>query len=195
MKNKVSWLVTLLSGLILFSGSIIWANSSYNNYLVRSKDETVVGVVRGYSYGNYVVTEMHYIPYVLKLLGIALVITGLFALIFNKTVRQCCNIKTTAISLGLSSMAACGVYCFLTLFIISVFSSSKGYPYDYPTSKAGCIISLLIFIVLFVSYIIVRKDTLKIKGVVIDILLCILYFPSFFCMVGVAESILSKLVQ
>ena len=113
-------------------------------------------------------------------LGLSLFVGGLFCLVFSKTVLANCTLKTTALSLGISLVGATGFYCFITwLTIIAFHNCIKLHPIRYPASIIIGLLSLVAFILLIVIYCKLRKRIFSVKGLVIDILTCILVLPFF----------------
>jgi hypothetical protein len=116
-------------------------------------------------------------------LGLSLFVGGLFCLVCSKTVLENCTLKTTALSLGISLVGATGLYCFITWLTIVTFDNwiepIKLYPLRYPGSIIIGLLSLFAFILLIVIYCKLRKRIFSVKGLVIDILTCILVLPFF----------------
>lgn len=119
-------------------------------------------------------------PFVLILFGTAIVLSSLFCLIFRKTVKEHCSIKTSILSLALSAVGALGMFCFIEWLIIVGWNSMKFYPIVYYASIIIGIISLITAILLLVLYITERKKQPSVKGIIIDVLLMLLYFMAFF---------------
>lgn len=86
-------------------------------------------------------------------LSIAMLLSGLFCLLFSKTVRKHCTIKTTAISLGLSGVGAAGLACLLIWFSIAAFGSVSAYPIRYPASILLGMLSLVAFMILIAVFV------------------------------------------
>ena len=117
---------------------------------------------------------------VLVLLGIALIISAVFCLLFSNTVKTHCNIKTSLISLGLSSIGALSVLCALLWFEFVSFHETSKHPLIYPVSVLLGVVCLFVFFLLIMFYMKLRKNNWSVKGLVIDILTSIIYFPAFF---------------
>ncbi len=116
----------------------------------------------------------------LILIGITLILTVLFCIIFKKTVKNNCTVKTTAISLGLSLSGALGLVCFFVWLPIAYFGEVSLYPISYPVSIIGAYLCLVVFLSLCAWYIFCRIKNKSFKGVVIDVLTSALYLPVFF---------------
>ena len=113
-------------------------------------------------------------------IGVVLIIAGLFCLVFSKTVKASCSIKTTALSLGISASGAAGLYCFFLWAVIAGFGETLKHPIEFTGSKIGGFICLALFILQIVFYIKQRKAFKSVKGIVIDVLTSILFLPTFF---------------
>lgn len=123
-------------------------------------------------------------PIALILLGISVVISSGFCLLFSKTVNKHCNIKTSAISLGLSGVGAAGLVCALWCFAIVMFDGSSKFPIEYPVSISLGVLCFLAFILLIGLYFMVRGKNWSIIGVIIDVLTSIVYLPAFFWIIS-----------
>lgn len=118
-------------------------------------------------------------PVLFVLLGAALALTGLFSLIFNKSVSKNCAPKTSLIALALSVFGATGLNCFFFCFVCAAFGEKAAYPRAYPASAAGMIISLVAFLALIFWYVVERRKKISVFGVVCDVALSIVYLPFF----------------
>jgi len=179
MKGKRYSLLALLLGFIILLAGIMLP------YLCMhlTPDNGSTGIIGGADARTYQFLASRLLgglPYVLALLGIALVISSGFCLIFSKTVKIHCNIKTSAISLGLSGVGALGLNCVLWWFTIVAFGKMSSYPIEYPVSILLGLLSFFAFVGLIVLYFKVRKANLSLIGIAIDVLTSIIYLPTFF---------------
>lgn len=111
-------------------------------------------------------------PLCLILLGIALIITGLFSLVFSKTLREHCTPKMSALILASSAVGGLGEVSIL-MWLQS--------PNPKPISAIiVSVIALIAFIALVAWYCKERKAEWSWKGALIDLLTCMLYSPAFF---------------
>lgn len=111
-------------------------------------------------------------PLCLILLGIALIITGLFSLAFQKTLREHCTPKMSALALALSIVGGLGE--------VSILMCLQG---PNPTSVLTIIVGVIAvigFVALVAWYCKERKAQWSWKGALIDLLTCMLYSPAFF---------------
>ena len=108
---------------------------------------------------------------VLKYLGGALILTGIFALLFENTVKNNSTVKTALLSFGLSGLTAAGLGCLFNVLFIVFFSHPDKHPYEYPLSIAVGLICLAVFTVILCLYIKERMKIRKFKGIIIDICL------------------------
>lgn len=113
-------------------------------------------------------------------LGIPLVLTSLFCLIFPNFVRENFSIKTTALALGISATGCLGLWCVLECLAILAFASPSEHPIAYPASIIVGVLSLILFIILFALYCKARKGEVKIVGIILDVLTGALFLPFFF---------------
>ena len=125
-------------------------------------------------------------------LGICLIITAVFCLIFAKTVEACCSIKTSLISYALSVVGAAGLGVAFLCYGIAAFHEISMHPVTYPVSYFLGILCLYAFVILILIYCRFRRRHWSVKGFIIDILTSILYLPSFFCFFCYLYRILSK---
>ena len=117
---------------------------------------------------------------ILLTLGIPLVLTSLFCLIFPNFVRENFSIKTTALALGISATGCLGLCCVLEGLAILAFASPKKHPIAYPASIAAGLLALILFLILFALYCKARKGEVKIVGIILDVLTGALFLPFFF---------------
>lgn len=130
---------------------------------------------------------------VLILLGISVVISSGFCLVFSKTVSTHCNIKTSAISLGLSGVGALGVCCVLWWVTLTAFGEASKHPVEYPVSVGLGMLSFMVFVFLIGLYFIVRRKNWSIKGIVLDVLTSLLYLPSFFMIISLIHAAFNRI--
>ncbi len=115
----------------------------------------------------------------LMLFGTALIVTGVFCLIFAKTVKTHGTIQTSAIALSLSAGGALGLLYVLVWYEIVVFGEMSRHPIEYPFSIVLGLIYLLAFAALIIWYVKRRKGRWSVKGVAMDIGTVLLYLPAF----------------
>ncbi len=179
MLKKFS-ITALVAGLIFVILSIIIPFIMINDYIDQNGS---IGIIGGADTPtiHFIMWQMFggYFIYIL-ILGILLTLSGSFCLIFGKTILENCSLRTTVISLLISVFGAQGLVCFLNWFIIVSFHEMSKSPIAYPLNITLGIISLLALIIFIYFYIKARKENLKIKGIVIDILTSIITLPIFF---------------
>ena len=180
MKLKIFSLLTLLIG-VLFS--IIGAIVPFITLQSYASHNGSIGIIGGADTPTYefvVFRIMNGWPFIAILFGITLIVSALFCLIFPQTVKNNCNIKTTALSLGLSAVGAAGLVCAFLWFTIVSFSEMSKHPIEYPVSVLLGIFCFFVFVVLIALYLKARKINWSIKGFCIDILISVIYLPTFF---------------
>lgn len=146
-----------------------------------------MGIVGGADWPTYQFLLSHAFngwPIALILLGISVVISSGFCLLLSRTVSTHCNIKTSAISLGLSGVGAAGLACAFRWLAIVMFDGSSKFPIEYPVSISLGVLCFLAFILLIGLYFMVRMKNWSIIGVIIDVLTSIVYLPAFFWIIS-----------
>lgn len=181
MKLKIFALILLLVGCLLL-GAVIGLP-----LLVQEGAQGAVTIIGGADWPTtqYLLDRlMHSVNGCLLLWGIALSLTGLFCLIFTKTVKTHCTVKTSAIALGASLVTAAGVTFGLILFSVAItvaaFGGASQYPVRVPVSVVMGTLCFLAFVGLMALYCRCRKEKRSAAGVVLDVVTGILYLPAFF---------------
>ena len=180
MKLKQMSLLTLLTGVLFSIIGVIIPFITLKNYTYQNGAIGIIGGADTPTYEFVVFRILNGWPFVTILFGSALIVSALFCLIFSKTVKNNCSIKTTVLSLGLSAVGAAGLVCAFLWFSIVSFGEMSKHPIEYPVSVLLGIISFLGFIVLIALYLKIRKTNWSIKGFIIDVLTSIIYLPTFF---------------
>ncbi len=126
----------------------------------------------------------------LLLFGGAIALSGLFALIFTKTVDENCYAETSIVALALSADVGLGFYS----VILCLSCSFLSHPDNHPIRLLGGIliglIAFALFIILLYYYTQLRKESPSKKGVLIDILFSFTFIaPFFFLFIEVGERI------
>lgn len=119
-------------------------------------------------------------PVALISIGITLIISAVFCLVFSKTVKVHCGLTTSIISLSLSAVGGLGVFCVFWWYAIVVFHEMSKHPIEYPVSVILGLLCFFAFVALIVMYCILRIKKWSFKGVIIDILTSIVWLPTFF---------------
>ena len=119
-------------------------------------------------------------PLCLILLGIALIITGLFSLAFSGAIKNHCTVKTSTLSVAISAVGGLGVVLANMWFIVAAFGTKPRYPDTNLPSVLVSVIAVIAFIALVAWYCKERKAQWSWKGALIDLLTCMLYSPAFF---------------
>ena len=180
MKLKQISLLTLLTGAMFSIIGVIVPFITLQNYTSQNGAIGIIGGADTPTYEFVVFRIMNGWPFVAILFGITLIVSALFCLIFSKTVKNNCNIKTTALSLGLSAVGAAGLVCAFLWFSIVSFGEMSKHPIEYPVSILLGIVCFFAFVVLIALYFIARKINWSIKGFCIDILTSVIFLPTFF---------------
>lgn len=151
--------------------------------LVNQSQSNSIGIIGGGDNPtmNFILSRLvGTLPGLAFLLGVPLVLSSIFALIFKKTVSNCCSLKTTILSVLISAMVSAGFFCFINCFLIAALGEVHEYPRQYPWSVAGNIIAFVATLLLLALYIFMRTKKPSGKGVIIDILTVAIYVPFMF---------------
>ena len=152
----------------------------WTNYTSKNGAVGIIGGADAPTYTFMLSALFDGLPFVLILLGISLVVSAGFCLIFSNTVKKHCNIYTSVISLGLSGVGALGLVCAFLWFSIVSFGEMSKNPIEYSVSILLGIVCFFAFVVLIAIYLKSRKINWSIKGFCIDIFTSIIYLPTFF---------------
>lgn len=194
-KVKMFSLAALTTGFIMVLTSFIIPIVEF--YSIQDKGS--VGIIGGADSPTFLyiweITQRSNLHFAL-IFGATLFLCGLFCLIFNQTVPKNCTLKTTGISLAISFFGSAGLTCFVLWVSCVAFGLNiKENPFRYPLSIVCGIFSLAAFIISIIFYIKARKNNLRIKGIIIDILTsAITLYPFFISCCFIYDS-LSKLVR
>lgn len=195
MKLKRNALIVLILGVLMSVSGLVAPIVYWSNYTSK---HGMIGIIGGaevptypFTYTFMLSTLFDGLPFVLILLGVSLIVSSVFCLAFSKTVRKHCNINTSALSLGLSSVGALGLICAFLWFIIVSFGETSKHPIQYPLSIMLGMICFFTFFVLIAMYFKMRRANWSIKGFVIDILTSVIYLPVFFFVFSYLYGILS----
>lgn len=178
MKLKTFSLITLFSGLaLLITGALL--------PIFYRQEFAIIGGAEAPEilphYMFYASSMEGGLPLLLMVIGITLIITAVFCLIFPKTMVKNCLISTSLTSLSLSLFGALGIVCFFVWLPMAAFNEFSDAPIEHLVSVAVGVISFLAFIILIIVYFNLRKRNFSAKGFVIDILTSIIYLPAFIC--------------
>ena len=180
MKLKSFSLITLVTGCLLTIIGFVVPFIAMQLHFEQPGATGIIGGAGAPTYWLFVFTVMNGWPFCFMLLGAGLIVTSLFCLVFSKTVQVHCSIQTSAVSFCLSASGALGLVCAFMLYVISAFKEASKHPIAYPFSLIVGLLSLFTFIVLIAAYFKFRKNKRSVKGLIIDILTCVFYFPAFF---------------
>ncbi len=151
-----------------------------------------MGIIGGASLPTYLFVLTRFadgLLFTLALLGVPLLLTGVFCTVFPKTVDTHCHAATTALAMGLSLVGAGGLACVAIWIGIVTFHEMALYPIAYPFSIGMGMLCLLAFIGLLYAYIKARKRVGSWRGLVLDMMTAVLYLPAFFYVLGYIEQL------
>ena len=177
LKRNAIW-VLILGFVVLLMG--IMPIVSLSIYAAQHGSVAIIGGADGPTAIFLTWRLLHDWPAFFILLGLSLIISAAFCLLFSKTVTAHCSFKTSALSLSLSAIGGLGLVCVLMWCSIVAFGEMSKHPIAYPVSVLLGILCFFAFIILIALYIKVRKINWSMKGVIIDILTSMVYLPTFF---------------
>lgn len=183
MKVKTFSLIVLIIGILAL---LIGLDLPMLLYAVNTPN----GIIGGAGLPTYRL-YLDGVPVCLLLWGGVLTVTGLFCLIFSKTVKKHCGIRTSAVALSLSAVGAVGLVCFLMWIVFATFGEVSRHPISYPCSVIGGLLAFVTFVVLVIVYFGFRKNNPTILGIVLDVFMSIAYLPAFFYTLSLIESLIS----
>lgn len=182
MKLKQNALLILILGFIILLIGALMPLVCWKNYAEHYGSIGLIGAADNppsYWFALYAMFDG--LPLVLVILGITLFISSAFCLLLSKMVKVHCDIKTFAISLGLSGIGTLGLICAFSWLTMVSFDEMAKHPIEYPVSVLLGILCTIAFVILLVLYFKVRRMNWSMKGFVIDVLTGIVYLPTFFC--------------
>ena len=179
MRLKRSAMWTLILGFVILLVGIMVPIIAVRLYTSQHGSIGIIGGADGPTAIFLTWKKLNGWPVNFGLLGLNLIVSAAFCLLFSKTVIACCSRKTTLIALGLSGFGALGIMCVFSWYTIVVFHEMSKHPIEYPASILLGLACLAAFIFLVIYYFKTRKRNWSTKGFLIDIFTGILYFPVF----------------
>ena len=179
-KFKIYSSIALILGLLLALVSVLVPIIKINEFTAQNGS---IGIIGGADGPTAIYLTSHLLDGNLLftlILGLTLFLSGAFCLIFKRVVINNCSLKTTALSLIISFFGATGLVCFFIWYSIVAFHEMSKHPLSYPLSIIVGIILLIAFIITIIFYIRARKDNLKVKGIILDIITSIITLPISF---------------
>lgn len=125
--------------------------------------------------------------------GISAFIIGLYSLILNKVISRCSTPKLYLAAVGISVVGAMGLVCFAEWYSIVAFHEMSKSTIAYPLSIILGLILFAVFIILIVLYIKQRAKQISVKGIIIDVGLCIVSFMPLFFTFGYLSNVISSI--
>lgn len=174
MKFKSFSLTMLLSGLLLSTIGIVAPFIMLQNY----GSVQIIGGAELPTYWFFLAVQGW--PLCLLLFGVCFIVSALLGLLFVKTIKTNCSIKTSIVSLGLSAVGSLAIVCVFVWYTIVAFHEVSKHPFAYPLSVSLGILCLIACIALIAMYCKFRRGCWSIKGFVMDAFTCVLYLPAFF---------------
>ena len=177
MKTRRFPLLALLVGLLLTTVGLVLP------IIFIRTGGAATGIIGGADARTYWFDLTNFIgglPFCIVLLGWAMALTSLPAVIFPNTFQKACSLKTSSIALGLSAIGGFGLTCALYCFAIAAFNEHSKHPIGYPLSLAAGMVSFCAFLLLICFYFMARGKKPSILGFVYDVICSIVYLPAFF---------------
>ena len=184
--------IALISGLLLALTSVLVPIIKLSNYTAQNGSIGIIGGADGPT-AIYLTSRLLGERLLFALiLGLTLFLCGGFCLSFKRIVTNNCKLKTTVLSLLISFFGASGLACFFVWYSIVAFLEMSMHPIAYPCSIFVGLLSLVAFITAIIFYVRARKENLKPKGIIIDILTSITTLPILFLLVAKIFAILQS---
>ncbi len=177
MKLKRNAIILLILGAFMLFLGFIAPIVYWTHYTSQNGAIGIIGATEAPTYTFLLSASFDGLPLVFILLGISLVVSAGFCLIFSNAVLKYCGTGTSVISLGVSGVSALGLVCAFSWFSIG---ETSNHPIACLISAILGMICLFAFVALIAIYLKVRKTNWFKKGLCIDILTSILYLPGFF---------------
>ncbi len=181
MKLKRYSLLALIVGVLLLAAGLL---IPYISLVMQTKQDGLTDIIidgaDAPTYDFWLFGRMDGLPFVLVLLGTALLLSALFCLLLPRVVGTHCRPGTTALALGCSADIAVGITCGGSLLVLDAFDEVSRHPVEYAVSVLLGFACLFILLFLLVFYVKARKKTPSVKGVFIDLLTGLVYLPVFF---------------
>ncbi len=193
-KIKIYSSIALILGLLLALVSVLVPIIKINEFTAQNGS---VGIIGGADGPTAIYLTSHLLDRNLLftlILGLTLFLSGAFCLIFKRVVINNCSLKTTALSLIISFFGASGLACFFIWYSIVVFHEMSKHPLSYPLSIIGGMGSLVAFVATIVFYVRARKENLKVKGIIVDIITSIITLPTFFWLCAEIHNLLQRII-
>ncbi|MBR4031871.1 MAG: hypothetical protein IKJ07_03970 [Clostridia bacterium] len=126
--------------------------------------------------------------------GMAIFLSGIFALIFAGVIQSKCSFKTSALSLGLSASISLGVYGLFSLIMCSFLSTPSRHPIRYPLSFVVCFVALGASSILFLMYFDDKIKKMSFWSLLLDVPFAIVYLIPFFSLYTELDELLKILI-
>ncbi len=154
--------------------------------------QTPVGIIGGAGMGalklQYIFWQRSFY-FTITRLGITILICGIIARIFSKTVCQSCTLKSSLLSLGLSASLVCGIYCFASAIRSDLYEKNL----SNICGEIGIFVSLFAFIALLIIYLFFYIKDKKYKRIIFDVIVIILFCGVFLQLGNNIENVLSSI--
>ena len=120
-----------------------------------------------------------HLPMTVLSFGGAMLISGLFALIFNRSMAKNCSLRTSAISLGISASVSLEAFAFFLFASCYFLSNPNKHPIRHPVSLLVGIFALVALVSMICIYAKIRSKNKSLIGVLWDACLALLFLVPF----------------
>lgn len=171
-------IISLICGALLILSSLFIPAFSL---LIASNNTSAVGIIGGADSPTlrFMLNQMIWKGcwFVALQFGIVILLTGIVSLIFRKPIANNCSIKTSLLSLLISTGGGLGFSCLITRFFMG--NHIELFPIQYPCCIVFGYLSLIFCILFLMLYIREILKSKKYKSIIFDFLTVVLYFFPF----------------
>lgn len=111
--------------------------------------------------------------------SIAFFVLSILLHIFRKQMEEYCSLRTTCLSILISAVGSLGLYAAFIFYLTFFLGSVREHPIVYNVGRVVIPLSFLLFCILLVVYILVRRKKIFSIGTVIDIIISIIFIIPF----------------
>lgn len=180
---------TIIIGALL---SILGVVFPLAGWLITPQSQGSVGIIGG---AGFPTLELKYLfwqrsfYFTITRFGLAILICGVIARIFNKAVGENCTVKSSLLALGQSASLACGLCCFAAAIRTHITEKTL----TNICGEIGLFISLVVSLVILGLYIFLYFKDKKYKRIIFDALITILFFGAFLALGNNIYDLLSNI--
>ncbi len=192
---RLTFTILLTVGVIFLAIGLIAPQIVLQLYVHDYDVGYIAGGIDFPDYTDILFNHLYGIWAIFVFMGSATILSSAFALIFHKLVSKTCGVVTAIHSLALSVFGSAGLVFALLTISTAAFDVYYRYPNANPAFFACGIICLVICNVLLISYFIQWYKKASFRGLLLETLLTIVYFPAFFWFSGVLVDFLWDILK